>query len=256
MAARGRRRDAHVARRRRVLHAALASPDGGFHLPSRIELLSLIDFTSEPSIDPEAFPDTPPEYFWSSSRYAGDQSSAWVVNFAGGPGFVSSGATESLFRVRCVRREAPDARDSHYLVDAAGETVLDADTSLTWQRTPPAAPYGWSGAIAYCGALQLDGRGWHLPTIKELQTLVDEARSMPAIDVRAFPKTVPEYFWSSSRVANSEHDAWAVSFRFGFDGPSTLPSRATSAASADRRSTLLGPCSLPALATDRPRLAP
>jgi hypothetical protein len=80
---------------------------GGWRLPSRIELVSLIDFTKGypgPAIDTEAFPSTPAEVFWSSSP-ADDTSLgmvfAWYVNF--NTGATSSELPELESRARCVR---------------------------------------------------------------------------------------------------------------------------------------------------------
>jgi len=76
---------------------------GGWRLPTRIELVSLVDFSKPspgPTIDTDAFPDTPAEAFWSSSLVPG-WDFAWYVNFY-------TGATSNeLFalagRARCVR---------------------------------------------------------------------------------------------------------------------------------------------------------
>lgn len=74
----------------------------GWHLPSRIELASLVDYkASDPAIDPKQFPDTPSEPFWSSTPYAGDISQAWYVDFKDGSIFPEySGSAK---RVRCIR---------------------------------------------------------------------------------------------------------------------------------------------------------
>jgi hypothetical protein len=75
-------------------------------LPQRIELASIVSYARQsPAIDTDAFPDTPPEGFWSGSIYAADPSSAWYVSFmyGGVAAFDVSGA----FRARCVRRAEP-----------------------------------------------------------------------------------------------------------------------------------------------------
>lgn len=77
---------------------------GGWRLPSRIEVLSLVDFTIlNPGIDINAFPDTPTDFFWTSSTFAGDPTLAWHVNFKFGDGFVDKSGKTLAHRVRCVR---------------------------------------------------------------------------------------------------------------------------------------------------------
>jgi Protein of unknown function (DUF1566) len=84
--------------------AGLSLAGGKFRLPTRIELLSIVDYTqTRPTIDAAGFPDTPPEKFWSASPFAGAEQSAWVVNFDFGTGFVFAAETEEQHRVRCVR---------------------------------------------------------------------------------------------------------------------------------------------------------
>ncbi|MDI7270091.1 MAG: DUF1566 domain-containing protein, partial [Myxococcota bacterium] len=80
---------------------------GGYsdwRLPDEFELQSIVDYgrSSEPFIDPTAFPATPSDWFWSSSSYAGSASGAWRVAFdAGYVGY--SGKTDTYY-IRCVRR--------------------------------------------------------------------------------------------------------------------------------------------------------
>lgn len=106
----------------------------------------------------------------------------------------------------------------HFVVAPGASTVSDTATKLTWQRNAPAKTYDWTSAGKYCADLQLDGKGWRLPTVKELQTLVDETRTMPAIDPMAFPHTAPDYYRTSSQVPGFTTQSWTVSFAYGFDG--------------------------------------
>ena len=80
----------------------LGVASGGWRLPTKDELLTIADMTrSGPSIDVEAFPGTPSEYFWSSSPYEGQSGNAWDVYFLSGYSYFSS--VTAAYRVRCVR---------------------------------------------------------------------------------------------------------------------------------------------------------
>jgi hypothetical protein len=98
------------------------------------------------------------------------------------------------------------------------DTVRDTQTSLTWQRVPPAAAYDKANAAAYCQSLTLGGlSGWRLPTIKELQSLIDVRAHNGAIDTSAFPvgaaRDGSDAFWSST--LQGSFDAFVVRFSLG-----------------------------------------
>jgi hypothetical protein len=77
---------------------------GGFRLPSRIELLSLVDLTqTSPALDPKAFPDSPTGRYWSSSRYALDAELGWVVDFDFNTSLLQIQPAGDEYLVRCVR---------------------------------------------------------------------------------------------------------------------------------------------------------
>ncbi len=107
-----------------------------------------------------------------------------------------------------------------YTYPAPG-TVYDTKTKLTWQQTAPSATYSWTQALTYCAGVgkTLGGAGWRLPTVKELQTLVDESRSSPSIDPTAFPGAPSTTFWTSSNpfkttaaASATPSQVWIVSF--------------------------------------------
>lgn len=96
------------------------------------------------------------------------------------------------------------------------DTVLDNNTKLTWERALSSGPVEWSQAYAHCASLALAGGGWRMPTIQELQTLVDDSKHNPAIDEAAFPNTPADYAWSSTPYAEVAGPVWRVNFYDGF----------------------------------------
>jgi hypothetical protein len=185
----------------------------GWRLPTLVELASLVDYTIAPpgpTIN-AAFPGTPSDYFWTSSPYVDSAGSGWVINF-------SSGRTNYLAVgekawVRCVRVPAPQCPATRWEAQAGG-LIHDAIANQTWQQTLDANSYNWSDAKTYCAGL---GANWRLPSLTELETLIDVAKVSPAIDGTIFPGTPSAAFWTSSAYAGGANIAWAVSFYDGGD---------------------------------------
>jgi hypothetical protein len=181
-----------------------------WRLPSRIELASLVDWTKvSPSIDTEAFPDTTSENFWTSSEVGIDPGLVYLVFFLNG--HTTYAADDYEYRVRCVRSAAAPQTE-RYAIQAG--VVKDTFTELSWQQQAPSERYAWADAGPYCTGLTLDGGGWRLPSINELQTLVDETKN-PSINLTVFPGTPSEYFWSSSPVIDDASRAWTAFFTNG-----------------------------------------
>jgi len=185
-----------------------------WRLPSRIELVSTLDFGRlDPVADPLAFPDAPSDFYWTSSPVP-FLSFAYGVRFE--LGFIYDHDPHSTGRVRCVRGayQAPSPR---FTVDAEAGTVQDHGTGLAWQRDTLDTPLGWLDALAHCEALELAGHSdWRLPTLKETQTLIDERRLQPSIDIHAFPDTPAEWYWSSTPIMTHPDQAWATSTTDGY----------------------------------------
>ena len=104
-----------------------------------------------------------------------------------------------------------------------GAAVLDKETGLVWQREPANMPYGstWDVALNYCHTeLNLGGRkGWHLPTIEQLSSLVDTSSTGSVIlpDGHPFINVRPVPYWSATTMMfeNNPHLAWLVFFSDG-----------------------------------------
>jgi len=52
--------------------------------------------------------------------------------------------------------------------------VLDTNTGLEWEQNANHGPFMWPGAVNYGNTLALDGGGFHLASIGELQALYDD----------------------------------------------------------------------------------
>ncbi len=63
---------------------SLALAGGGWRLPSKKELMNIVDYSIPypgPTIQQSLFPHTVASYYWSSTTYAYYPSNAWVVDF-------------------------------------------------------------------------------------------------------------------------------------------------------------------------------
>jgi len=105
-----------------------------------------------------------------------------------------------------------DAPPSRYTL-AAG-TVVDTQTTLTWQRDDDGMLRTWSEASDYCATLPLDGGGWRLPAVKEMLSLVDTSRNNPALDPTAFAAATNGTYWTGSAQVGTG-GKWTVYFPYG-----------------------------------------
>ncbi len=103
-------------------------------------------------------------------------------------------------------------------VDAlGGVAVLDRETGLVWEKSTSTSIYIWTDAMVYCTNLDKGGRkGWHLPTVEQLASLLDTDSLNPTAlpDVHPFTN-VYNIYWTSTADANLNSEAWYVSFYFG-----------------------------------------
>jgi len=112
--------------------------------------------------------------------------------------------------------------------DFGGEAVLDRETGRVWQRSPSTQSFIWFFALDHCYTLELGGRkGWRLPTIEELASLVDTSRTNPSLPVGhpftnvQFSNASVSIFWSATTMAGfggATPSAWDVVFFNGAVG--------------------------------------
>lgn len=189
---------------------------GGYddwRMPTIKELYSLIKYTGQSGGETaiEKFIDT--TYFdqpigdtsigereidaqtWSATKYVGltmnKDSTIFGVNFIDGrikgyPQYDPRTAEENKMYARMVRSE--NSYGINKFVDNGDGTITDTATGLMWQASDNGIKRDWEGALSYAENLEYAGHSdWRLPSVKELQSIVDYTRSpqttnSPAID--------------------------------------------------------------------------
>lgn len=94
-------------------------------------------------------------------------------------------------------------------------TVIDQSTGLIWQII--GSHYTtWKEAMAYCDNLILaEKTDWRLPSLQELQSLVDYEKCDPAINSVYFPDTESSNYWTNTKYVDTDHFSWYVNFYNG-----------------------------------------
>lgn len=219
----------HVADLNAVSHADRSD----WRLPNRRELRSLIAPGERKPALPQGHPfrDVFLGWYWSSTTAAIAPAYAWYVHTEGGRMFY--GAKTGYCLVWPVCGESPVlprtgqefCYDSHgALQDCTGSlqdgalqcgvpwpeprfelqdksVVLDRLTNLLWQQSPAAAGQWltWQQALEAAARVRgATGRPWRLPSINELESLVDASRHSPALPEGAPFSGLGQAFWSAT----------------------------------------------------------
>jgi hypothetical protein len=217
-----------------------------WRLPSRVEVWSIVDFmSSNPALDP-AFSTiadgSNSVYPWTTTptfhgyRYGatifgdGDGGPTDSISQSADPWVLAAGGGYNA--IRCVRGSTAQP-SPHYTVQNG--TVFDHGTGLTWQQGYDPVPSLPNGVASYCASLTLAGGGWRGPSVKELETIVDDSRVAPSLDTTVFQlppnatNSVQDIndliFYSDSPWQNPNTAASAVDFLNGdiTGGTNTIP---------------------------------
>jgi hypothetical protein len=184
-----------------------------WRLPVQKELMTIVDYSIPspgPAINLSYFPNTQPSWYWSFTTHAGSASSAWDIYFYSG--YINNSLKTDNSYVRCVRG---GQFSSPALVDNTDGTVADKRSGLMWQQGEPGYMV-WSSALSYCEGLSLGGHyDWRLPNLKELASVMDDTRWMPAIDTGFFPGALSAPYWSSTTHATYSVYGWYVNSAAG-----------------------------------------
>jgi len=105
-----------------------------------------------------------------------------------------------------------------------GTAVRDNETGLVWEQSPTTDMYPWkygSNGRDYCLNKAVGGkRGWRLPSIFELESLVDPTRTDPALpEGHPFANISPSNlrgYLSATTAAEAGNVAYMVTFHDGY----------------------------------------
>lgn len=185
-----------------------------WRLPTRIEFLTILDYgQTQGVLNKTVFPDSPQPagtIAWTSSlnllqaklndRYMVDTSLALVT-------ISTNDQLSNLYR--CVRGGPTTSPANRYVMTAG--TARDVRTGLTWQTMAFATTQLFDDAKASCAGLSLGGGApWRLPTVRELVTLIDEAREVVPMVPTIFDAGPKARYWSSTIRANPATATYAV----------------------------------------------
>jgi len=100
------------------------------------------------------------------------------------------------------------------------EAVLDKNTGLVWEQAPLTFTRTWAGAVGHCLGKNVGGtRGWRLPSVAELASLIDPSLPEPFVPASVFTGVQSASYWSAASLADAPAFAWSVIFVGGFADP-------------------------------------
>ena len=102
------------------------------------------------------------------------------------------------------------AQGGRFIVDANG-IATDSQTGFQWVAGPD-EDMDWPAAKQWIANLELDGGGWRMPSVTELQILLELGQ----------PDFIPYEgmaFWSGDTVDEAAEEIWVFSPEMGFEAP-------------------------------------
>lgn len=123
-------------------------------------------------------------------------------------------------------RALPAAQRFVVLAEFGNAAVLDKNTGLVWERSPATTSIVWNNAgpnaRINCADKAVGGqKGWRLPSLPELASLVDPSVGPPGPTLppgHPFLNVQSNFYWSTSTNAEFPNHAWGVAFDSGIVG--------------------------------------
>ena len=133
-----------------------------------------------------------------------------LAKLNGGPAPASGGAT------------ANQALPRFTVLADNNAAVRDNSTGLVWEQTPSTPATDWSNARLQCINKNVGNtRGWRLPSVVELTSLIDPSLPAPYVPGAVFTGVQTATYWSATASAVGTTSAFGVNFQDGLVGTSS-----------------------------------
>lgn len=101
-----------------------------------------------------------------------------------------------------------------------GTVIYEGDTTLCWQQSVmPGTAKNWEHAKSYCENLELSGENdWRLPTLKEMEKIVEKDVSGIKINRKYFRDTEKRHYWTSTPYEFLENAHMYIHFENAYEG--------------------------------------
>lgn len=125
-----------------------------------------------------------------------------------------------LYAQSCNNQINPSTPDDRFH-ENQNDTVTDKFTGLQWARCSLGQVFekglckGEAHQLPWAIVSLVIEKGWRLPEIDELNSLVELRCIRAAINATFFPNTMPAAYWSATRFINKDGDFWQVNFLHG-----------------------------------------
>lgn len=220
------RRPAHVATANLAdttafCEALVLGGKDDWRVPTRIELLSIFDYDSDTRgmLSAALFDGldySVPQITWTASRslLTSPKSLPFALDVSLGRGFVMQGDT-GLNGVRCVRGGVATMPKDRWVV---GEAIArDAATRLEWRLAAHPQLMIHADARGACATVPTEGgQTWRLPTARELQSVVDEAKTGAPVHAPGLLAGTVSTEWTAT--IRSANESAIVDFGTGVGG--------------------------------------
>lgn len=137
-------------------------------------------------------------------------------------------ASFNLYSQDC---KIPESETNARFSPQADGTVIDNQTGLMWMRCvlgqnwdgkqcqqpkPWFTYHTWDKAMESASKSRFAGyRDWHLPSVDEMRTIVDQRCKDPAINPVIFPGSISTEHWTMQTYSRNSNYAWSVHFNDG-----------------------------------------